>query len=201
LAYPKKLWNIIRGEFENGANIVSLAQKHGMHPDTIRKRRDKKKWKINKGVIPKRSVFNVGWSPLEIMEQIKKDDEYEGKLLQIVKYAMVAVAAGETATVETNIYDDDGKLLQRVTLKPPTPSALNNLVMIDERIGLLGVNSNAYETDEEKEERYLAYLSQTKEDREYYNTRDIEKALEIFDSKDDDEELKEFHITNFLKNG
>ena len=108
-------------------------------------------------------MFNNEWSPVELLEKQNSDDGYDGRLLQLVKNAMLTLAVGETSVVERYYYRDDGKLEIKVINKPPTLSALNNLIML-----LI----NEYETEEE---RYLAYIRDV--ERAYYENRDIEKEL------------------------
>jgi hypothetical protein len=60
--------------------------------------------------------------------------------------------------------------------------------MLDERIGLLSIDRNDYETEEEREARYLAYREKTEKEREYYENRDIEKELEELGKDREDSE-------------
>ena len=204
MAYSKETWKKIKNDFEQkGMGLQELESKYGIKANSIGKKAKRELWVVlqkdtsSDNPSPfKRSVFNKGWSPHEMLKKEDDSDEFEGKLLKLVKNALLASAVGETATIE-EFYDNEGNLkYTKVMKRPPSPTALNQLVMLDERIGLLSINRNDYETEEEREARYLTYRAKVEKEREYYENRDIEKELEELGKV---KEVNSFHITDFLR--
>jgi hypothetical protein len=204
VAYSKETWEKIKSDFEQGMGLQELESKYGIKANSIGKKAKRELWVVlqkdtsndDNSSPKKRSVFNEGWSPLEMLQKDKEDSSREGTVLRLVKNALLASAAGETATIE-EFYDNEGNLkYTKVMKRPPSPTALNQLVMLDERIGLLSIDRNDYETEEEREARYLAYRAKVEKERKYYENRDIDKELEELGRA---KEVNSFHITDFLR--
>jgi hypothetical protein len=197
VAYSEEIWEKIKSDFEQGMGLQEIESKYGIKANTIGKRAKRESWFVlqkdtsNADQSPapiNRGVFNEGWSPHEMLIKDEEDSSREGTVLRLVKNALLASAVGETATIE-EFYDNEGNLkYTKVMKRPPSPTALNQLVMLDERIGLLSIDRNDYETEEEREARYLAYRAKAEKEREYYENRDIEKELEELGKDREDSE-------------
>lgn len=180
------IWENIRSDYESGMSYSEMAQKHNEKINTIKSRKQREKWTRIENIQEKDNnttevlgiLFGQGFDISTMVKKMDEEDNYEELMLKSVKCALFALGTGQLSKVQAK-YNGNGVLVSRiVTGIPPSPNALSHLEWLDERIGLLAINMNEYETEEEREERYLAYRRDVEVEREYYENRDIEKALE-----------------------
>ncbi|MCK4442150.1 MAG: hypothetical protein KAU90_09075 [Sulfurovaceae bacterium] len=174
-------WKSIKRDYEKGMSYNNLAQKYKIKVNTIKSRKQREGWSRNikdETVVTIRtfSTFEEGYSPEELLAREEVDDKLEVDLLKQAKYALFALAMGKVKIVKQSYNSNNDIISSEVKSKPPMPTVLNQLEILEERIAQLTIFGTR-ETDEEKEARYLAYMQEVKEQKEHYESRDIEEAL------------------------